>query len=258
MKFLTLRCEAAEAPGSEETFMAEPMSTIQADFDRIALVSNDDWNHNNHYHNFLLEHVPTNARNALEIGCGTGLFSRLLATRADRVLAVDLSPQMIRIAQERCAQFPNIDFQTADVMSAELPLEHFDCIATIATLHHLPMAATLRKIKSALKVNGVLLVLDLFQPEGLSDVMTSAVAKAFSFGLALSKRGSWRPSKEALAAWVEHEKHDSYLTLAELRRLCADVLPGAKIKKHLFWRYSLIWKKTASPAEGLRDGGLLT
>jgi len=37
-------------------------ATVQADFDRIALLSNQDadegWNHNNHYHRFLLEQVP--------------------------------------------------------------------------------------------------------------------------------------------------------------------------------------------------------
>lgn len=226
--------------------MAVPMSTIQADFDRIALVSDDDWNHNNHYHNFLLQHVPAKSQNALEIGCGTGLFSRLLAMKSERVLALDLSPQMIRIAKEQSAQFSNIDFQIADVLSSELPFEHFDCIASIATLHHLPLAEALSKIKNALKVNGVLLVLDLFQSKGLSDVMTSAVAKAFSLGLNLSRRGRWRPPGEVLAAWAEHEKHDSYLTLAQVRRICADVLPGAEIKQHLFWRYSLIWKKTAA------------
>lgn len=46
--------------------------TIQADFDRIALLSSnasgERWNHNNHYHRFLLEQVPACCTNALEIG----------------------------------------------------------------------------------------------------------------------------------------------------------------------------------------------
>ena len=29
------------------------MYTIQADFDRLALLSEEGWDHNNHYHNFL-------------------------------------------------------------------------------------------------------------------------------------------------------------------------------------------------------------
>ena len=72
--------------------MSKSMSAIQAEFDRIALHSNSDgWDHNNHYHDFLLKHVPSRCSEALEIGCGTGEFARLLAQRSERVLALDLS-----------------------------------------------------------------------------------------------------------------------------------------------------------------------
>jgi hypothetical protein len=36
------------------------------------------------------------------------------------------------------------------------------------------------------------------------------------------------------------------LPLAEIRRICANRLPGAKVKRHLFWRYSLVWRKPTS------------
>src|SRR2546423_12311609 len=116
------------------------MSTIQQDFDRIALVSEDGATHNDHYHNFLLRHLPSNCRNVLEIGCGTGAFARQLAQGSQHVLALDLSPEMIRLARERSAKCPNIEFQAADVLDRSLPVEDFDCIASIATLHHLPLA----------------------------------------------------------------------------------------------------------------------
>jgi ubiquinone/menaquinone biosynthesis C-methylase UbiE len=103
--------------------MAESMSKIRADFDRIALLSENDWNHNDHYHDFLLKQLPPHCTYALEIGCGTGAFSRLLARHADRVLALDLSPQMIRVAKERSKQYPNIGFQVADAMTWEFPVE---------------------------------------------------------------------------------------------------------------------------------------
>ncbi len=57
------------------------MSSIEADFDRLALLDDEGWTANNHYHKFLLQHVPRNCENALEIGCGTGAFARLLAKR---------------------------------------------------------------------------------------------------------------------------------------------------------------------------------
>jgi predicted TPR repeat methyltransferase len=80
--------------------MSDP-EAVQADFDRIALLANDCWNHNNHYHGFLLQHAPSHCAEALGIGCGTGVFARLLAARADHVLALDLSPNMIQIAMDQ-------------------------------------------------------------------------------------------------------------------------------------------------------------
>lgn len=95
--------------------------TIRQDFDRVALASDERWNHNTHYHKYLLARLPERRGHALEIGCGTGNFARLLAERAGRVLALDLSPQMIRLARERSASYSNIDFLEGDAMSQQLP-----------------------------------------------------------------------------------------------------------------------------------------
>ena len=219
------------------------MSTIQQDFDRIALVSPDGATHNDHYQNFLLRHLPSNCYEALEIGCGTGTFARLLAKRSQHVLALDLSPEMIRLARERSAQFPNIDFQLADVLDSPLPAEQFDCIASIATLHHLPLAQILSKMKAALKPGGVLLILDLFQPAGLSDSLSNLLAIPVSVTLRLIHHGRLLPPREVRDAWAAHGHHDSYPTMREVHSLCADILPGAKIRKHLLWRYSIVWQK---------------
>ncbi len=222
------------------------MSTIQEDFDRIALVSTDGATHNNHYHNFLLRQLPSHCQNALEIGCGTGTFARRLAERAEQVMAVDLSPEMIRIARERSAQFPNIDFHLADVSEYSLPAKSFDCIATIATLHHLRLEEMLLKIKAALKPGGVLLILDLFEPEGVIDAVVNLAALPVSVGLRLIHHGRLLPPRAERAAWNAHEDHDLFPKLREVRALCHRILPGAKIKKHLLWRYSIVWPKPVS------------
>ncbi|HYW73443.1 MAG TPA: class I SAM-dependent methyltransferase [Pyrinomonadaceae bacterium] len=141
------------------------MSSVERDFDRLAQLSEQGWNGNNHYHKFLLRQLPADCNDVLEIGCGTGAFSRAVAGRAQRVLAIDLSSEMIRVAQSRSRQFPQIEFKIGDVMSRDLPPAAFDCIATIATLHHLPADAVLLKLRNALRPGGVLLVLDLYQPE---------------------------------------------------------------------------------------------
>jgi ubiquinone/menaquinone biosynthesis C-methylase UbiE len=226
--------------------MTDPASPIRADFDRIALLSQEGWNHNRYYHRFLLKQIPAHCRDALEIGCGTGAFARLLAQRSERVLALDLSPRMIQVARERSKQHPNVDFQVADAIEWEFLPAQFDCIVSIATLHHLPMDDMLTRMKEALRVKGTLIILDLFQAEGLSDVLTAAVAVPVHVVLMLVKTGRLRERREVRAAWAEHGRNDFYLTLSRIRRICAAVLPGAKVRKHLLWRYSIIWKKTGT------------
>src|SRR3989442_1282309 len=212
------------------------MSAIQTDFDRIALLSSDDgWTQNSYYHNFLLRHVPVKCESALEIGCGTGALSRRLAQYAQNVLALDLSPEMIRIARQRSTQFSNIEFQVADVIAWNFPGETFDCIASLATLHHLPLREMVKRIKESLNPGGVLLVLDLFERErnlfkleGPLDLAKDAIARLTSISLRFLHNGRLLPSREVRAAWAAHEKHDSYPTIRQVRELCFELLPGAK------------------------------
>jgi SAM-dependent methyltransferase len=226
--------------------MTVSMSTIQSDFDRIASLSDPGWNHNSLYHAFLLRALPAYCPRALEIGCGTGTFARLLAARSGRVLALDLSPRMIEVARASSPHHANIDYQVADALAWDFPAGRFDAIATITMLHHLPQETMLAKMKGALKVGGVLVVLDLFKTVWPADLLAAALAIPASLVVEAVKNGRLRQSPAAQAAWDEHGRHDSYLTMAEIRRSCARLLPGAQVKKHLFWRYSVVWRKTAA------------
>jgi ubiquinone/menaquinone biosynthesis C-methylase UbiE len=221
----------------------QTLKSIQSDFDRIALLSDESWNHNAHYHGYLMRLIPGRCREILEIGCGTGEFSRLLGVRGERVLAVDLSPQMIRLARERSELSPNIDFVVGDVMTLHLPDNQFDCIATLTTLHHLPAETILRKIRKALKPGGVFVCLDLYRRSSLTDLFFDGVAYPANLFLRLIKTGSPREPGEVRAAYAEHGKTDTYLTLPQVKQMCADILPGALVRRHLFWRYSIFWTK---------------
>lgn len=222
----------------------KPTTKIQAEFDRIALVeAPDGWNHNDHYHSFLLQHVPAHCRAALDVGCGTGVFTRLLAQRSERVLALDLSPEMLRIARQRSTAYPQIEYLQANVMEYQLPGESFDCIASIATLHHMALPDVLPILKAALKPGGTLLVLDLYQAAGIGDLLPNLVSVPYHLLMKQLKGGN-RQSPEAAAAWEAHGRDDHYPGIGEVRRACASLLPGAKVTRHLLWRYSLVWKKS--------------
>ena len=109
------------------------------------------------------------------------------------------------------------------------------------------------KLKAALKPGGVLIVLDLFEPErnlftvaGLVDTFLNIVAMGVSVSLRLVRNGRLQPPRAVRAAWAAHGQHDSYPKVSEIRTLCVEILPDAQIKRHLLWRYSIIWQKQAS------------
>ena len=66
---------------------------ISADF--------DDW---------IASALPVRVRTAVDLGCGAGRHSVLLAGRADRVLAVDVAGRMLAVARDQRAR-PNVDYQ---------------------------------------------------------------------------------------------------------------------------------------------------
>ncbi len=223
----------------------EKTSLVRSDFDYLARLANDEWDHNQYYHTFLLKHLPAHSVNTLDIGTGTGAFARKLARRSDHVLALDLSSEMIEAAKTRSSSYRNIQYQVQDVTLWDFPPHYFDGIASIATLHHLQLEVILPKIKQALKPGGVFVVLDLFEAEGLHDLLAGIIASPIGYALKFAHDGKFRSEQAIRDAWKAHGQHDTYLKIAEIRRICAAYLPGAAIKQHLLWRYSLIWKNSA-------------
>src|SRR5437764_2669362 len=135
--------------------------TIRSDFDRIALLPDGGWDHNQHYQRRLLRFVPDRCGPALDVGCGTGLLARTLASRCAHVTGIDLSPVMVAEAGRRSAGVGNVDYMVGDVMTAPIGDGGFDLVATIAVLHHLPLAPALARLRDLLRPGGLLLVLDL-------------------------------------------------------------------------------------------------
>src|SRR5712671_1685127 len=116
--------------------------------------------------------------------------------RARSVVAIDLSPQMIRLAEARSANCRNIEYLQGDVMHLSLPAEGYDCIVSMATLHHLPLGEALLKMKDALKPDGVLIIHDLVTADGFADMVRSALAYPLSGARRFWKTGRLRAPRE--------------------------------------------------------------
>ncbi len=223
--------------------MVQDAARVRDEFDRIALLSADRPDADR-YQDWLLRQVPQPCENALDVGCGTGSFARALALRAKHVQAIDLSPGMVRVARDRSVQHPNVEFLVGDFLSLELPANHFDCIAAIAVLHHMPWERAVRRARDLLREGGRLLIIDLVKDDGLADHLLTGVAWA----LRIPERVLGREPRDLRSAWAEHGRGDSYVTLSEATRLCRRALPGARVRRHLFWRYSVVWTKATDMA----------
>ncbi len=149
---------------------------------------------------------------------------------------------MIDRAKQQSRNYHNIDFQTADMMTWKF-LEAFDAIVSIASVHHVPIERLLPILKTALKSSGKLIILDLITHENGLDRLSGGVAIPLNWMLQVVKNRRVKPSPEAVAAWKDHLKTDRYLTRSQAQEIYGTGLRGAVVKKHLFWRYSVVWQK---------------
>lgn len=73
---------------------------------------------------------------ALEVGCSIGVFTRALAARCDRLLAIDGSGVALAIARETCASCPNVTLEQRFVPDA-FPPGRFALIVLSEVLYYL-------------------------------------------------------------------------------------------------------------------------
>jgi 2-polyprenyl-3-methyl-5-hydroxy-6-metoxy-1,4-benzoquinol methylase len=198
----------------------------------------DGWNHNNHYHDLLLGAVPPGCRRALDVGCGLGTFARTLATCASHIDALDEDASVVRRARELSRSYSSIRFAHADFMTWTAD-EPYDVISMIAVLHHLPFGAAVSKATTLLRPGGVLMVLGLHRARSIVHMgARSLVGYPVSSFYRIT-----RPTSR-----VGAPVRDPSMTLTEIRREASALLPGAMIRRHLLWRYSLTWVKPQLPA----------
>ncbi len=205
-----------------------------------------DWDHNAYYHRLLLRHLPRPCNRVLDVGCGAGGFAVELAKRSEHVDALDRSPAMIEEAR-RVAP-PNVRCILADVLQEPLPEARYDAIVSISALHHAPLDEVLPRLAGALRPGGVLAVAALPRgdlPQELPAELTAVIGhRLFGAAFAVLRacgRGRWY-AKEPDHGFMPVVL-DPSLTTRQVRRQASALLPGAHVRRLVFWRYFLLWHK---------------
>ncbi len=191
------------------------------------------WNHNVHYHPLVLAAVPPGCRTALDVGCGEGMLTRRLRAVVPSVTGIDPDGPSIELARTP-SDGAGIEYVRADVLAHPFEPGSFDMVASIAVLHHVDTAAGLSRMRELLRPGGVLAVVGIPRrrlPHDLPYELAGAVAHRWY----RARRGYWEHS--APTVWPPPD------TFAQVRATARRLLPGARLRRHALWRYSLLWTK---------------
>lgn len=106
----------------------------------------------------------------LDVGCGAGRDSRVLAKNGLEVAGIDFSEKMIEAAKKKNSK---VEYRLMDMEEISFPKNSFDGIWANASLHHIPksrLPSVLQKICTILKNNGVFfLKVKLGDGEGIKE-----------------------------------------------------------------------------------------
>lgn len=100
-------------------------------------------------------------RTILDFGCGSGDSSTELAALGYEVTGIDVSPELIALAEER-AQLDQVTakFLAVDGTTVTLPREAYDLVLVQAVLHHVDLTESLRTLDHVLRPGGHVIIVE--------------------------------------------------------------------------------------------------
>lgn len=197
------------------------------------------WDHNAHYHRWILRQLPEHFDRALDIGSGSGDLARLLATRANEVQGIDSDPVIISRAQRLTSPATPVTFAAADALTG-MPAGSYDVITCVATIHHLPFTEALTVFRRHLAPGGTLVIVGLSRAQTAGDYLLGALASPLNAATGwLKNKGRRAPRPVSMTALTR----PANMSFSEIVGAAQHALPGARLRRRLFWRYTLVWHR---------------
>lgn len=179
------------------------------------------WNHNDHFHGWIVANLPNPCRAVLDVGCGRGELLTRLATVAPRVVGCDVDTTMRRLAEQRCAGLGSVSILGGPWAEIEGP---FDAVTMIAVLHHLDVERALGDVIDLLVPGGRFLAVGLADPRSLPDHLWDAASILTNPIIGYVKHPS--PSRVPPDS-TPTPVRDPDLSFDELRGVLHRVMPGS-------------------------------
>jgi len=95
----------------------------------------------------------------LECACGTGMISRYIGEKCNRLIATDCSAAMLKQARKKCSGLSNVRFREADIMRLRYKDNAFDKVVAGNVIHLLdnPYGA-LKELERVCKKGGKIII----------------------------------------------------------------------------------------------------
>jgi SAM-dependent methyltransferase len=196
----------------------------------------ESWNHNSAYYGLVRSAVPDGCRDALDVGCGDGRLARSLAAPGRGVLGLDPSAAMVESARGHGAGVPGLEYRQGAFLDQDFAPESFDLVSFVASLHHMDQEAALTRASGLLRPGGRLVVIGLAATRTRGELVLSGLC------VPLVRFNDLRPD---FAAAPDMPVAAPDLSWREVRALSRRVLPGARYRRRLYYRYSVVWTKPA-------------
>jgi SAM-dependent methyltransferase len=149
---------------------------------------------------------------------------------------MDVDAVMTSVAAQRFAGHPGISI-------CRMPFEEvggsFDLITMVAVLHHLDFASALTHARQLLNPGGRLLVIGLPKVIGAPDLIWDLPSLALNPIVGLIKHP--HAADESLPP--PFPVAEPTMSYSEIKATARELLPGVKLRRRLFFRYTLEWTK---------------
>lgn len=102
-------------------------------------------------------------KEVLDFGCGEGQISTQLAQLGAKVTAIDISPELVEIAERRArldGAAERIEFVVGDITQSALPREKFDVAVCMAALHHVDIRSVAPHVLACVKAGGIVIMME--------------------------------------------------------------------------------------------------
>ncbi|MBV9512904.1 MAG: class I SAM-dependent methyltransferase [Mycobacteriaceae bacterium] len=193
----------------------------------------DYWNHNTAYHGWLVDIAARHHGDVLDVGCGDGLLAQRLAAVSHRVIGVDPDPGAVQRAQRRLQSTANASAQQVRFEDFTAPEHSFDVVTFVASIHHQRLPEALGKARQLLRAGGELAVVGVAANNSIVDWTWEVL----------------RTPAARIGSWLHRETRDVGLrvtdpreNIGQIRRVAAEVMPHAVIRRGLYYRYRLHWR----------------